>query len=187
VCNIFQLDLCSALRYQDEDLPEDPGRPFVSKTFGDTTMHSYINARFASRTILAIATLVMGTAISAGAQTPGSAQYTTIFNFDNYLSSGNSEPDSKLVADSSGNLYGTTGGNNNNFGGGAFKLTPAGNGTWTESFYGMTELAEGQTPNGLLLDSKTGNLYGTTYSGGSSGCGVVFQLTPPSGRQCRLV
>jgi len=115
------------------------------------------------------------TVLFAGAQTPDTAQYTTIFSFDNYLSSGNSEPNSALIADSSGNLYGTT--DDSLLGGGAFELTPAGNGTWTESFYGLTNDANGQTPNGLLLESKTGNLYGTTLRGGSGGCGVVFQLT----------
>jgi hypothetical protein len=138
-------------------------------------MHRYVVAGSLAHTLLAIAALVLCTALSAGAQTPGAAQYTTIFSFDNYLSDANSEPSSALIADSSGNLYGTT--NDNHFGGGAFELTPAGNGTWTESFYEMTN---GQTPNGLTLDSKTGNLFGTSGRGGSGGCGVVFQLTPPS-------
>jgi hypothetical protein len=90
-------------------------------------MHRYIHAGSAARILLAITAVVLSIALSAAAQTPGTVQYNTILSFDNYLSSGNSEPNSALIADSSGNLYGTTG--DTEFGGGAFELTPAGT-TW---------------------------------------------------------
>lgn len=143
-------------------------------------MPRYDFAGFVFTRLLLAATLIVCCAYAASAQAPGTAQYTTILSFDKYSSDGNSEPNSALIADSSGNLYGTTSDADDSFGGGAFELMPAGDGTWAESFYGTTDSANGRGPNGLLLDSKTGNLYGTTYGGGSGSCGVVFQLTPPS-------
>jgi len=33
---------------------------------------------------------------------------------------------------------------------------------------------------GVVIDPKSGNLYGATNGGGTRGCGVVYELTPPS-------
>ena len=142
-------------------------------------MPRYALARFAFTQSLIAAALILFGALSASAQHPGTAQYTTILNFENY-DQGNSGPNSLLVADASGNLYGTTGLAPNDTGGGVFELTPAGDGTWNESFFAMDVFANGEFPNGVILDSKTGNLYGTTSSGGTGKCGVVFEVTPPS-------
>jgi uncharacterized repeat protein (TIGR03803 family) len=58
-------------------------------------------------------------------------------------------------------------------------LTPAGQETVLYSFQGGTD---GSVPGaGVITDAK-GNLYGTTYTGGLSGLGTVFLLTP-SGRE----
>jgi hypothetical protein len=96
-----------------------------------------------------------------------------------------------LVSDVSGNLYGTTqrGGNLSGcegFGCGVvYKLSPNGTGGWNQTvLYSFTGAADGAYPNpGLILDAA-GNLYGTTYGGGSSagicavgGCGIVFKLS----------
>lgn len=99
-------------------------------------------------------------------------------------------PQSNLIADAAGNLYGTTyyGGR---FGvGTVFQLQPGENGRWTESvLYNFTGSADGRYPiAGLVLDTA-GNLYGTTVDGGSfsgnecsyQGCGVVFELSPGKG------
>ena len=86
---------------------------------------------------------------------------------------------SYVMFDSQGNLYGTA------FGGGAsgygvvFKLTASG-GTWTESvIHSFANAPDGANPvNGLIMDT-TGNLYGTTYAGGTgAGNGCVFELSP---------
>lgn len=84
-----------------------------------------------------------------------------------------------LVFDTAGNLYGTT------FAGGAFgygnvfQLTPNAGGTWTEHvLHQFTGGKDGSTPAaGVTLD-VSGNLYGTTWKGGSKGYGIVFKLTP---------
>ena len=95
---------------------------------------------------------------------------------------------SQLVFDKSGNLYGTTAGGGPGCGGGGcgtvFKLTPTGNGAWGYSLvhYFREHPADGNFPrSGVVLDAQ-GNLYGTTYQGGSGiwnvGCGTIYEITP---------
>jgi hypothetical protein len=100
------------------------------------------------------------------------------------------DPIGGLVMDSVGNIFGTTGGQNSTCTpigtcGTVFKLTPNGDGTYTEStLYRFQGGADGENPEGsLILDTK-GNLYGSTVFGGvpscyaNVGCGTVFQLHP---------
>jgi uncharacterized repeat protein (TIGR03803 family) len=99
-------------------------------------------------------------------------------------------PEGKLIRDSAGNLYGTTGEGGGSstcfsFGcGTVFELTPS-SGGWSESvLYRFQGGQDGMYPRSKLLFDGVGNLYGTTYYGGSTtcsgGCGVVFELTPNS-------
>jgi hypothetical protein len=62
--------------------------------------------------------------------------------------------------------------------------------TQTESvIYSFTGAADGASPASPLISDAAGNLYGTTFSGGSfagkhcsySGCGTVFELSPSAG------
>jgi hypothetical protein len=119
------------------------------------------------------------------------AQEKPIYSFAN-SDDGNS-PESGLIIDKAGNLYGASvwGGNLpacQGFGCGAiFELKRTSNGRWKEStlydFSGGT--TDGSQPFGpLLLDSR-GHLFGTAYYGGSgicdtggnfATCGVVFEL-----------
>jgi len=83
-------------------------------------------------------------------------------------------PSAGLVRDEAGNLYGTTtkGGSSNH--GTVFKLSATGKETVLHSFHGYPK--DGSDPiAGLVLDNS-GNLYGTTYSGGASHYGTVFKL-----------
>jgi len=93
-----------------------------------------------------------------------------------------------VVLDAAGNLYGTTrhGGSASCVCGNVYRVSPAAGGGWTETvLYSFTGGSDGSSPEGtVVLDSK-GNIYGTTYSGGNSGCfgsgcGVVFKLSPTS-------
>jgi uncharacterized repeat protein (TIGR03803 family) len=86
-----------------------------------------------------------------------------------------------LVRDSSGNLYGTTYNGGLDIGS-VFELSPNGSGGYTGTT--ICSFGIGNCPNGsdpghgpLILDSK-GNLYGTTTTGGASGNGTVFELSP---------
>jgi uncharacterized repeat protein (TIGR03803 family) len=108
------------------------------------------------------------------------------------------DPYGGVVVDSAGNVYGTTsqGGNLSASAcaphgcGVVFELSPNGSGGWTETvLHAFSGERDGAAPwTGLILDS-TGNLYGTTASGGNLtaslcapyGCGVVFELSPVSG------
>lgn len=85
-------------------------------------------------------------------------------------------------------LYGTTfdGGVNSPYGGTVFQIGETGQATTIYSFCQQTHCADGENPNSALVEDKAGNLYGTTFSGGSpngidcddGGCGVVFEITP---------
>jgi uncharacterized repeat protein (TIGR03803 family) len=93
-------------------------------------------------------------------------------------------PQGTLVVDASGNVYGATEwgglGCNGFYCGVVYRLSPQGGGTWKETILHPFESAEdGSQPGaGLLLDSS-GNLFGTTYHGGSRyGYGTVYEITP---------
>jgi uncharacterized repeat protein (TIGR03803 family) len=124
------------------------------------------------------------------APAPGGVWSEKILHHFNRISPAGWAPYGGLVFDSSGDLYGTTynGGAyaTSGVGGGTvFKLTPAGNGTWTYATvhqFGRVKKGAQRPAAGLTFDAA-GNLYGTTVSGGTgacggAGCGTVFELTP---------
>ena len=94
----------------------------------------------------------------------------------------------KLVFDSSGNIYGTTGGGGLHNSGTAFELTPSGGGYTESILHSFGNGPDGRNPTaGIVLDSA-GNVYGTTPLGGTGtfqdchgSCGTVYQLMPSSG------
>jgi len=85
--------------------------------------------------------------------------------------------------DSAGSLYGTTY-NDGAYGyGSAFKLTPSGSGWTFTDLHDFTGGSDGGNVwSNLVLDAngkdQEVNLYGTTFSGGANGYGVVFEITP---------
>jgi len=85
-----------------------------------------------------------------------------------------------VIFDHAANLYGTTWLGGAGGQGTVFKLTRHSNGSWTESVIHSFDGRDGANPGASLIFDLTGNLYGTTYMGGSSGMGVVFQLAPKS-------
>ena len=83
--------------------------------------------------------------------------------------------DGNLIADKSGNLYGTTSVGGPNGAGTVFKLAPDG----TETvIYHFTGAVDGDLPMSSLLMDKEGNFYGVTEIGGANGLGNVFKVTP---------
>jgi uncharacterized repeat protein (TIGR03803 family) len=92
-------------------------------------------------------------------------------------------PQSSLVLDALGNLYGTTAFGGKFETGNVFQLVPDGSGGWTEhvlhNFCSAPGCADGENPSGSLIFDSAGNLYGTTSDGGSSeNGGVAFRLSP---------
>ncbi len=83
-------------------------------------------------------------------------------------------PFAGLVADSAGNGYGTTryGGTAGGFGT-VFKLDRTGRFSVLYSFAGNPD---GENPLGPVIVDSAGNLYGTTYYGGTFGYGTAFKL-----------
>jgi uncharacterized repeat protein (TIGR03803 family) len=101
------------------------------------------------------------------------------------------QPQSALIVDAAGNLYGTTpfGGNHNGdaacerFGCGiVFELSPptSPGSAWTEAILHEFAGADGAGPSGSLVLDQAGNLYGVTSHGGQSDSGVLFEVSPPS-------
>jgi uncharacterized repeat protein (TIGR03803 family) len=87
------------------------------------------------------------------------------------------DPVAGLAIDAAGSLFGTTSGIASSTGGTVFKLTPDGNGGYTETvLYNFTNGADGGNPLGGVVLDAAGNLYGTTASGGSASSGTVFKL-----------
>ncbi len=131
-----------------------------------------------------------GTVFQLTPNSDGSWTESVLYSFTNGADGGN--PYAELIFDAAGNLYGTT------FQGGdlsacselgcgvVFELTRNADGAWTESvLHSFTDGADGGLLFGGLTFDPAGNLYGTTYSGGTYGYGVVFQLTPNPGGSWR--
>jgi uncharacterized repeat protein (TIGR03803 family) len=94
-------------------------------------------------------------------------------------------PQTSLMFDSAGNLYGTTYEGGARLNGTVFKMTPTGGGSWSETVlynFNDSSLDEGVfVSSGVMMDSA-GNLYGETAQGsGSTYYGSVFELTPGAG------
>ena len=120
----------------------------------------------------------------------GAWKEKTLYNFCSLTNCADGAvPLAGLVFDSAGNLYGTTGygGNSvpgcNGLGCGVvFELSPGSNGTWTETvLYNFQGGQDGSLSASTLIFDPSGNLYGTTGLGGSSGYGTVFELAADGG------
>lgn len=87
-------------------------------------------------------------------------------------------PNSPLVLDGSGNIYGTTSkGGNSSKAGTAYELSPGGSLTVLHDFCGDADCADGNTARDITRDGS-GNLFGTTGAGGQfSNAGMVFELS----------
>lgn len=86
-----------------------------------------------------------------------------------------------LAVDARGNLYGTTFSGGASHAGVVFKVAKTGS-TWRETvIHTFTGTPDGSSPYGGVTLDSLGNVYGTTQVGGSSGNGIVFELSLLSG------
>jgi uncharacterized repeat protein (TIGR03803 family) len=128
----------------------------------------------------------LGTVFKLAPTKGGEWTESVLHSFDRNGSDG-FYPYSSLIFDKAGDLFGTTneGGAGTQGAGTVFELM---HGTWKERvLHTFVENKDGTGPYaGVVLDAS-GNLYGTTSTGGNSGCydnsgcGTVFELTPKSG------
>src|SRR5205085_9655020 len=112
-------------------------------------------------------------ALSFTLTTTAFAQYTesVLYNFD---SNGNNQasPWGNLVADASGNLFGASEQGGANGYGSIFEASRSSTGWNVTELYSFTIGDDGGFPkSGVILDAA-GNLYGTTYGGGSGNYGT---------------
>jgi uncharacterized repeat protein (TIGR03803 family) len=107
------------------------------------------------------------------------ATLKTLVSFDG---ADGSTPESDLIADSSGDLFGTTSSGGANSDGTVFEIAKTAGGyastpTTVVSFNG----ADGAFPSFRLLADATGDLFGTTELGGANGDGTVFEIAKAAG------
>jgi uncharacterized repeat protein (TIGR03803 family) len=83
-------------------------------------------------------------------------------------------------------LYGSTVSGGTSAQGAVFRLNLKA-GSWTEnvvySFCAETNCTDGQWPAYALFFDTSGKLYGATTSGGATGQGAIFKLTPKTGKE----
>lgn len=133
--------------------------------------------RAISRALNSFATIAF-TILSISSAHAGNA-YQVLHYFYNQPAS---HPGAALVADAQGNLYGTAersggGGCGGGGCGAVFELTRDAAGTWhTTTIHSFTG-PDGANPMGSLIFDSSGNLYGTTSSGGANNFGAVFELS----------
>jgi len=115
-----------------------------------------------------------GTVFELTPRSNGKWSLAVLYNFDGtsqYL------PTGALVFDTKGNLYGVTGSNGTSTYGTIYKLTPKGNGQWSETTLHTCTGGNDDGPVGVIIDAK-GNLYGAMSGAGDQSYGLIFKLSP---------
>jgi uncharacterized repeat protein (TIGR03803 family) len=124
--------------------------------------------------VMSAVILMVLAVVAAPAQT-----FNTLVNFNG---TNGSYPNSSFVQGTDGNLYGATSGGGANAGGTVLTMTPSGALTVLYSFCRESNCRDGEGPYTGPALGFDGNLYGTTFGGGSSacqaGCGTVYKITP---------
>ena len=127
-----------------------------------------------------------GLAILAALATAPAHAAPTLTTIANFTGTGGAapgnNPQAALIADASGNLFGTTyiGGTSNL--GTVFEIPKTGGGYGSLLVLAtFTGTANGANPLSGLTADASGNLFGTTSSGGASGAGTVFEIAKTGG------
>jgi uncharacterized repeat protein (TIGR03803 family) len=154
----------------------------VDPSGAETILHTFTGypdgADPTARLIVDDASNFYGTTYSGG-----TSDYGTVFKLDkngqetvlhDFTGLDGTNPSGGLVRDKANNLYGTTSGGGTFSYGTVFKPDSGGKAMVLHDFRGYP--TDGSLPlAGLARDSR-GNLYGTTYRGGSSYYGTVFRV-----------
>jgi uncharacterized repeat protein (TIGR03803 family) len=106
-----------------------------------------------------------------------------LYSFAGAANDGDS-PSSNIIF-RNGVIYGTTENGGTSRNGTVFRLVND-HGVWTETVLHNFDGTDGSNPIGGLVIDSSGNLFGTTNLGGNtsacdfSGCGTIFELSPPA-------
>lgn len=103
----------------------------------------------------------------------GNWSFTLLHNFGGEFPT----PVAAPTIDSQGNLYGPLAGGGSLQDGELFKLVLSGN-QWIYSSLFQFDGSDGRAPFGPVVFDSNGNMYGTTYIGGTNDGGTVWELTP---------
>jgi len=132
---------------------------------------------------VALAVAIVFVLTGSATQSAQAQTYKVIYNFT--LNGTGFQPYAGLTMDAAGSLYGTTSGGVNGPGT-VFELTPKGSGWVFSLLHRFGAVGDGALPWAGVAFGPDGTLYGTTASGGVSGNGTVFNLSPPT-TICRAV
>lgn len=114
---------------------------------------------------------------------PAQAQtYKVLYNFTG--GADGAFPFAGLTMDRAGNLYGTAAAGGQGNSGTVFRFSRRGNGWALTPLYSFQGGNDGNYPWARVIFGPDGNLYGTTFQGGGTGCGgygcgTVFKLSVP--------
>jgi hypothetical protein len=133
---------------------------------------------------LSTVVLAVASAVLIAAPTALAAQTTRVIHSFQTNGTDGYQPYAGVIFDAAGNLYGTTayGGPHPPTCGGAgcgtvFELSLNAKGNWVKKLLRSFGTAGGGVePHGGVILDTSGNLYGTTFSGGAFGGGNVFEL-----------
>jgi len=114
--------------------------------------------------------LILGTDGTVYKISPSAGTLTTLFQFTGGANGSN--PETNLIQDSAGDLYGSTSGAGSGYGT-LFELSPTNSITTLDSFTKYT----GGNNNSSPIIGSDGNFYGVTYGGGTTGFGTVYKLS----------
>jgi uncharacterized repeat protein (TIGR03803 family) len=115
----------------------------------------------------------------------GSWTHRILYNFGGFQGDG-TNPNRGALAFRKGVLYGTTEWGGTYEAGTVFRLVQR-NGVWREEIlHNFKGSPDGGQPLGDLIFDDAGNLYGTTFFGGTTfcirGCGTIYKIFQPAGR-----
>ena len=140
----------------------------VAGLLADTAGNLFGTTQFGGANNLGTVFEIVKTA-SGYASTP-----TVLFNFDN---THGAQPLAGLIADAAGNLFGTTQIGGANRDGTVFEIVKTASGyASTPTVLFNFDVTHGANPQAGLIADAAGNLFGTTFAGGTNNDGTVFEI-----------
>jgi uncharacterized repeat protein (TIGR03803 family) len=98
--------------------------------------------------------------------------FTTLLSFNG---TNGANPSGNLVQGPNGNFFGAAPNGGANSSGTIFEISP--DGSFFTNFYNFSGGSNGANPLGALILGSNGVFYGTTYGGGASNWGTIFQIS----------